>query len=363
MALRLRQLQVIHRHGDRAPLVNIFQGSNKVQLEKDEAQLWDRRLPMPLQRARLGSRFSVQSSADTSSSFLQQRPFGYLTTRGIEQMTMRGQWLRQLCVDEELQLDAVTTEQLQVYSSAYTRTQLSVQALLDGMLSDHCQSIPSVRVLPPEEDIINTYAIFPEIKKLKADLERDDAQFAAREHEMAPIKYELMRLFPAVHSGQVPFNWLNAADYFVCRHAHQAPYIPGTELHADVTERHLEFRFHQFYSHRPILKLVAGRLMHNVLLEMQKALWDHRESKTIVVYSGHDVSLLSVLRTLDADVANNSEYWPEYSSTLALELLENDRGKFFTRARLNGDILAMREAPDGLCSTDRFRDVVLDHIG
>ena len=50
----------------------------------------------------------------------------------------------------------MTTEKLQVYSSAYTRTQLSVQALLDAMLSDQCQSIPSVRVLPPEEDIINS---------------------------------------------------------------------------------------------------------------------------------------------------------------------------------------------------------------
>ena len=93
--------------------------------------------------------------------------------------------------------------------------------------------------------IVAAYAIFPEIKKLKVDLERDDAEFAAREHEVAPIKHELMRLFPAVHSGQLPFNWLNAADYFVCRRAHQAPYIPGTELHADVTERHLGFRFHQ----------------------------------------------------------------------------------------------------------------------
>ena len=98
-------------------------------------------------------------------------------------------------------------------------------------------------------------------------------------------------------------------------------------------------------------------------LQMQKAMWDHRESKKVVVYSGHDVSLLSVLRTLDADVANDIGYWPDYSSTLALELLENDSGKFFTRVRLNGDILAMSEAPDGHCPSDRFRDVVLDHVG
>ena len=76
-------------------------------------------------------------------------------------------------------------------------------------------------------------------------MEWDNAEFAAREHEMAPIKHELVRLFPAVHSGQVPFTWLTAADYFVCRRAHQAPCIPGTETYADVTERHLGFRFYQ----------------------------------------------------------------------------------------------------------------------
>lgn len=96
---------------------------------------------------------------------------------------------------------------------------------------------------------------------------------------------------------------------------------------------------------------------------MQKALWDHSESKKIVIYSGHDVSLLSILRTMDAEIANDIRFWPEYSSALALELLENESGKFFVRARFNGEILAMSEAPDGLCLPDRFRDMVSDHIG
>lgn len=61
---------------------------------------------------------------------------------------------------------------------------------------------------------------------------------------------------------------------------------------------------------------------------MQKALWDHSECKKIVIYSGHDVSLLSVLRTMDAEIANDIDWWPEYSSALALELLEDGNGNF-----------------------------------
>eukprot|EP00644_Phytophthora_capsici_P002232 jgi/Phyca11/528165/estExt2_fgenesh1_pm.C_PHYCAscaffold_270069 len=360
MALRLRQLQVVHRHGDRTPLINIFKGATNARNEEEEALLWGRRLPAPTQLAQLRSKFSVHKGGEFQSSF-QQRPFGYLTARGIEQMTERGDRLRGYCEEEELRLNEVTAEQMQIFSNAYTRTQLSVQALLDGMLRDQSQLSPPVSVLPPEKDIINTYPVFPEIMQMKAELERDNVEFAAREHEMIPVKEELSKLFPAVASGQVPFTWLTAADYFVCRRAHQAPYIPGTEVHGDATEKHLGFRFHQFYSHRTILKLVAGRLMNNVLHEMEKSLWDHSESKKIVVYSGHDVSLLSVLRTMDAEIANDISFWPEYSSAIALELLEDESGKFFVRVRLNGEILAIGESTDGLCSPDRFRDMVLDH--
>ncbi|KUF88430.1 hypothetical protein AM588_10001814 [Phytophthora nicotianae] len=294
MGLRLRQLQVVHRHGDRTPLINIFKGSANARAEEEEVLLWGRQLPAVTELAQLRSKFSVHQGGETQTSF-QQRPFGYLTRRGIEQMTKR----------------------------------------------DQPQLSPPVRVLPPEKDIINTYSIFPEIMQMKADLEKDNAEFAAREYEMAPIKQELMRLFPAVDSGQVPFTWLTAADYFVCRRSHQVPYIPGTEVHGNATERHLGFRFHQ----------------------MQKALWDHSESKEIVIYSGHDVSLLSVLRTMDAEIANEISFWPDYSSALALELLEDENGKFFVRARLNGEVLAMGEDPDVLYSADRFRDMVSDHIG
>ncbi|CAH0477335.1 unnamed protein product [Peronospora belbahrii] len=361
MTLRLRQLQVIHRHGDRTPLVNIFKGCSIARYEEDEALFWDLQLPPRSQLAQLRSKFSVYTSGDAQVS-LQQRPFGYLTAQGIKQMRNRGEILREY-LKEELRLDKVTSKQLQIFSSGYTRTQISVQALLDGMLSDEFQLNPPLSVLPPKDDIINTYGVFPEIMRIKAELEKDNAEFAAREHEMLSIKQKLMRLFPAVNSGQIPFTWLIAADYFVCRRAHQAPFIPGTEAYSDAAEKHLSYRFHQFYSHRTILKLVAGRLMHNVLQEMQKAILDHRESKTIIIYSGHDVALLSVLRTMDAEIANCIEYWPDYSTALTLELLENDSGKFFIRARLNGEILAMNEAQDGLCSVDCFQDVIINHIG
>ncbi|KAI9920796.1 hypothetical protein PsorP6_000235 [Peronosclerospora sorghi] len=82
----------------------------------------------------------------------------------------------------------------------------------------------------------SAYARFPKIERIKEKLERDSAEIAAREHEMAPVKEDLMRLFPAVATRCVPFTWITAADCFTCRRAYEAPYIPGTELHGDATE-------------------------------------------------------------------------------------------------------------------------------
>ncbi|TDH65028.1 uncharacterized protein CCR75_002105 [Bremia lactucae] len=345
MVLRLRQLQVIHRHGDRAPLMNIFRGSVNAIDEASESRLWMHYLPTSSQLVQIRSKYSVNFNGQTHT-LSQQRPYGYLTTRGIEQMTKRGNQLHAICLNEDLRLDKVTSEQVQVFSNAYTRTQISAQALLLGMLEAEPHISPQVSVLPPEQDIINTYAIYPEIMRIKVDLERDNADFVAHEHEMIPIKKELSRLIPAFDSGQIPFSWLTAADYFVCRRAHQVPYIPGTK----------------FYSNKKFLKLVAGRLMHNVLLEMQRARLDCQNHKKMVIYSGHDVSLLSVLRTMDADLANDISFWPEYSSALALGLLEDENGNFFVRAQLNDKALAMGNAPDGILSADRFCELVISNV-
>ena len=89
MTLRLRQLQVIHRHGDRTPLSNIFKGSINPRSEEEETFLWNLKLPAPTQ---LCFKFRVETSGDAQRS-LQQRPFGYLTAHGIEQMRKRGHQL------------------------------------------------------------------------------------------------------------------------------------------------------------------------------------------------------------------------------------------------------------------------------
>lgn len=91
--LRLRQLQLLHRHGDRTPLHNVFRGSSVAADELDERKHWESQLPPTDELVALRDKFAVldETVRLPGSAPFQQRPFGYLTSRGIQQMTRRGQ--------------------------------------------------------------------------------------------------------------------------------------------------------------------------------------------------------------------------------------------------------------------------------
>lgn len=94
--MRLRQVQVVHRHGDRTPLRNVFRGVRSE--EQAEAQRWNPMLPSPEQLTQLRGAFRVATAQTLAVSPLQTRPFGFLTSRGIEQMHARGMKLVRRCV-------------------------------------------------------------------------------------------------------------------------------------------------------------------------------------------------------------------------------------------------------------------------
>ncbi|DBA03284.1 TPA: hypothetical protein N0F65_011643 [Lagenidium giganteum] len=375
----VRQLQVLHRHGDRSPLHNVFQGVS--QQEHDERALWQTRMPRQRDLAHLTQQYAVRHTAATTGASgsagtiipPQAEPFGTLTTTGLEQMKQRGSRLRELCDREGFAVGALSVPRVQVFSNSYLRTQRSVQSLLSGLFHDRPEMTPLIEVLPPATDMINTYAAFPEIADLKNALELVDDTFGERERQMAPRKAELMRLLPLYANGSVPFTWMTTADYFTCRDAHDVPLIPHTSEHLDSTLTHLSFRFQQFYSQQTILGLVAGRLMRNVInevmpkqrfIDMHRAVQGHDDRKDLVIYSGHDVSVLAALHAIGAQCVHETKWWPTYASALTFELLEDERGNHRVRARLDGQPL-VQTSGDGAaeCAFADFEDNVLAKLG
>ncbi|KAJ0411504.1 hypothetical protein ATCC90586_001099 [Pythium insidiosum] len=361
--LTLRQLQVLHRHGDRTPLHNVLVGSVAPAAVLAEVKQWEAKLPSDQALRELRTRYRLDHGENDVVSNLQRRPFGCLTQRGIEQMESRGVMLAALCEHEGLNLSELRPSDVEVHCNAYVRTQLSVQSLLTGLLAKHGHLAPPVNVLPPHNDMIHTYSVYPEIADLKHALERESDALRAREEELAALKQALQARLPLFSSGAAAFMWSTAGDYFTCRSSHDLPFLPGTAELQEATLTHLAFRFHEFYEHRRIRSLVASQLVDKALQEMDKAMSDTPDAKRLIVYSGHDVSILAVMHAIDVAVVHERSVWPPYSSALTLELLEDEAGKWFTRVRLDGEPLSLRPSTsDSLVSLDDLRAIIRDRI-
>jgi hypothetical protein len=153
--LTLRQLQVLHRHGDRSPLANVYKGSSD-RAVADEVARWESRLPTHGTLTALGETYRLRDAIPTVTEGMQQRPFGCLTDKGLSQMVTRGETLAAFCKSEGLALDQLGEDDVLVYCNMFSRTQLSVQALLTGMLRGHDHLTPHVHVLPLDRDMIHS---------------------------------------------------------------------------------------------------------------------------------------------------------------------------------------------------------------
>lgn len=89
----------------------------------------------------------------------------------------------------------------------------------------------------------------------------------------------------------------------------------------------------------------------------------HEEQKKLVVYSGHDISVLSVLRTVGASIVDEDAWWPDYSTAITLELLEDQELKqWFVRVRLDGKPMQSTLSKTSLIAIDSFGEFVSDRI-
>lgn len=175
--LRLRQVHVVHRHGDRTPITPM----------KDE-EYWRTTLPDPTVLAGIARGTSLLRPSDGLSSnnahgAVGRGPFGQLTTMGLLQMVGLGERLRgELAGDGEHRRDDDDDEdgmgrlftpeeplhpsRVRVMSTDFPRTIQSVQALLAGLFPDYASDRDNDdyddydRARPIEIDLRHTNSYF-----------------------------------------------------------------------------------------------------------------------------------------------------------------------------------------------------------
>jgi len=178
-----------------------------------------------------------------------------------------------------------------------------------------------------------------------------------RDGKAAPLAARLANILPGLvkRKGSSDFakrspsgiNWVEAADHFVCRAAHNMEIARFTDFESDdrvtstlnamshPTLAHLSWRFRKWYQHERLLAVIAAPPLREIAdqILLTPALSTH-ERRPFVIYSCHDITILGLLYGLGADFLAVDEetrnlsgndigswrWWPPYASNLVFEV-------------------------------------------
>lgn len=312
---KLRHVALVFRHGDRAPAAPGASGSSEAETEREA---WSSTLPSADLAENLDKAFPVKSKASVPPKGTDAKPFEMLTSLGGQQLQDFGQRLRQ----------HYGLLPMEVAASNYRRTQQSAQFFLlgyqcGGALESLNANLEPVLVRDTKDCVINAANrywddLLPLLKRIEVA-----EKFAAKEEAegLSDVKEQLnaMPLFGA--DGQMPgrFSWLYAWDVLTCLRAHQE--LPKLEtLHSLMhlqpkAAQQVLWRWTKYYEDPEVLRMTSGDLLQEVSMQMENCTHDDKPAK-LVVYSGHDTTLIPVLKALSLWDGT----WPTFAAEMRLEL-------------------------------------------
>jgi hypothetical protein len=381
---------------------------------------WEERLPKPDVKTvfKEYSKFFPPDihPSNNNGQFLDVRrfPFGFLTQRGLQQTRENGARLFNRYNRHGLHFpeieryacpkDFLDVWDLQVFSTNYLRTVLSVQSFLDGLLGTKAysslreQSLQSSTISPKDgqksdipqhsdapqphddealsrvqvrgrdEDTLNAFDRNPDMMaELVAEV-MTSQEFQDRDGTAAPLAARLANILPGLarkkrntsgfNASPSGINWIEAADHFVCRSAHDMTLSRFSDFEHDPvvdetlqalshqTRAHLAWRFRQWYKNPRLLAAIAAPLLREICDQLITATTlGGCERHPFTVYSCHDVTLLAILYGIGADFLAGDDkagwrFWPPYASTLIFELVQIDEANtpdsHVVRVLLNG---------------------------
>ena len=274
---------------------------------------------------------------------------------------------------------------ISIYSTNYLRTVTSAQCFLHGLLGDidHNSHDITVKVRCRGKDTLNAFDKNPEfMMKLVSDVV-ESVQFQTKDATAATLAARLALCLPGLanpghraHGGPSGINWIHATDHFVCRTAHNVQYTClepfESSMEAEMQEfalpalAHLSWRFRQWYQSPPLLSAIAHPPLHEVEKQLKSiALLKDNEPRPFTVFSCHDVTILSLLYGIGAELVldESNTFWPAYATSLAFELVKvdnrNSQDSYIVRVLLNGSPIKVRTQGDrGVLTMQEFIRIV-----
>jgi len=375
--LRLQQVLVVHRHGDRSPITPL----------KDE-EFWQSQLPQPhvIEGIAKGTTLIRPPEGNPKHGAHGRGPFGQLTMMGVLQMASLGERLREELTGGTLFTDEkpLHPKRIRIMSTDFPRTIQSVQALLTGLFEGaQYTDTPAIEI-----DVRNTNSYLipdPQPRQSPTQLVLE-SHLAKRPHLVAKEK-ELKELAHKVtdalqdHLGEgalsvsygigeeqshdnddvdaqtnkkVPLAWAKLAEILTCLHSRDL--LPPTLSKDDVEEvnKHVAWRWFENLSHPVLAKSAMWTFANKLVEDMEQKVKcvkkveeegtgeEYIEEPLLCIYSAHDSTLIGLLCVFQLEQPSS---WPEYGSYLKAELLREELDgdtkalEYWVRFSLNGQVL------------------------
>ena len=390
---------IFTRHGDRTPSRPL----TPVHRRAEEAAFWMTKLPTPDSYAVFQSYsrhfpVSIQQpetslSTPHSTSACNQpqphvfrdvalNPFGFITSKGLQQLADNGRRFYNRynvhghhtpqCTLFRTPKDFLTIWDVQVYSTNYLRTVMSIQSFLDGLFDTQCydqrladpssdgerntvqdrvhdptiikeERIPSivtanhdtgsstnayatVKVRDIHCDPLNAFDRNPTLIAELVSEVMSTSDFLMRDGKATALAARLANILPGLvrkskkktndFSKLAPsrINWVEAADHFICRSAHdltlsrfsdyeaQEEYEQTLQAMSYTTLAHLSWRFRKWYQHERLLAVIAAPPLREIADQMMATpRLGVNARRPFVLYSCHDITILGLLYAIGAD--------------------------------------------------------------
>jgi hypothetical protein len=358
--LKLRNVQIIHRHGDRTP-VSVFGGeendlekwrkiledSHEFQEfckafeenrdEKHKVFCWDvlmRSAELEKLEIRHAYENGQQHNAEQDLMYdhwYKDLSLGQLTPKGKKELQELGKKLRDVYCKELGLLSGYDKNEVCVYSTNYRRTILSVSNLLRELfpLEQRTESIP-IHIRSP----LHTEIVFPP-KSWSAvnQKKRPYPDWIARDLAMDSIKLKFQDQFNVEN-----ISWPHLADLVTVNVSHNQALPDWIDDHTiGQILRHSIAKWDTEFNTLQSLRFAAGRLVEILVHRsvLPKVLPEGHHPK-MFIYSAHDNTLYFLLKALGCDM---SMEWPPYASYFIIESYMDPDQNLYNRIIYNGEVI------------------------
>eukprot|EP00897_Mesotaenium_endlicherianum_P008688 jgi/Mesen1/7848/ME000042S07291 len=344
--LKLLQVQVLFRHGDRSPMPL---GTPTA----EEAARWESRLQarpegLPEQHLSRGLEY----------------PFGQLTQKGAQQAFALGKQLRERY--GELLGPPLESGDVRIRATSFPRTYLTGHYVLGGVLGSQEAAVRvpiGVRDVKDENLFNNDHCARGQVLWGTAwrQLSRPPPhmQEIGWRSQHPHLKQAMAAAFNI--DAEKKFPWVLAIDNVDCRHQH-GDALPAGVTPEDIQQvrKWLAHDYRSVFATQEACQLAMGPLLDELVTTMEHAIvtpavaggasgksnggspGEGARCPLLALYSGHDATLMPLAAALGVEL----DTWPPYASAMCFELwASSDNAQHFVRVLYNGKEVRLPVCP------------------